>query len=299
MTKQHPVDAALFGPVGAYAATFCEDITKEFYGKQFEFMDPKKFGEIKDLTTLNQIYWKELLFRAYWAAALNIMRHQRWQAACVAAFTPCPNLLSFTAALRGLVEASADAFYSLRPVPVTLAENQDLIEPALQGTLQDVGIIQELEDRLIHFVYGRKLAKTEKATTPNSHVALEPKEYRNAMGLPEMERIGFAQLYDELCGFCHPTGFSLAFLWHQDVRENATTVHITSGRDDERILAFCRKFENTIQLALSLSVTASALCLKMLNRFSLLEVRSATIERWNFDDIPAWRKIEASLPKNA
>jgi hypothetical protein len=183
MKEAHPADTTLFGPEGAFAATLCAEITKEFYGKQFNFMDVNTFDQIKDIKQLNQIYWRELLFRAYWAAALNLMRHQRWQSACVAALTPSANLLSFAASLRGLVEASSDAFYSLRPVPPTLAFNRDIIEPALKGQLNEVSIIQELEDRLIHFVYGRKISKSEKGAAQDSHIALEPKEYRNAIDL--------------------------------------------------------------------------------------------------------------------
>jgi len=64
-------------------------------------------------------------------------------------------------------------------------------------------------------------------------------------------------------------------------------------------VAFCRKFESAIRLALNLSVATSAICLKVLNRFSLPEVKSIAIERWNFDDIPAWQKIAADLPKGS
>jgi hypothetical protein len=46
-----------------------------------------------------------------------------------------------------------------------------------------------------------KISKSEKGAAPDSHIALEPKEYRNATDLPEMERTDLARLYDELCGF--------------------------------------------------------------------------------------------------
>jgi hypothetical protein len=299
MKQAHPVDASLFGTVGAYTAALCMDVTKDFNGKQFEFIDVGKFQQIKDIPKLNQVYWRELLFRVYWAAALNLMRHQRWQAACTTAFSPSPNLLNFAGSLRGLIEASVDAYYSLGPVPATLADNQELIESALQGKQQYVGVVEELEHRLIHFVYGRKINKSDKHATPSSHVALEPREYRNAIGLPEMDRTSFAKLYDELCGYCHPTGFSLAFLWHQKEQNDVTTVRITDSRDYEGIEELCRRFESTIQFALSLSVTTSSLCLKALNRFSLMEVRNSTIERWNFDDIPAWRNIRDKLRRRS
>ena len=153
---------------------------------------------------MGRIYWREMLFRTYWAAALNLMRHQRWQAGCVRAFSPPANLLAFAASLRGLLEASQDAFYSLRQVPHLLADNQQAIEAALKSSGHQFGISKDLEDRLIHFIYGRRVGKGEQDMTPESHIALEPKEYRNAIGLPEDNRENFKELYDYLCGVCHP-----------------------------------------------------------------------------------------------
>jgi len=222
------------------------------------------------------------------------MRHQRWQAGCVRAFTAPANLLAFASSLRGLLEASQDAYYSLSPVPKLLAEHRIGITSALKGEQEQFGIAQELEDRLIHFIYGRKVGKDEREMTPSSHIALDPKEYRNAIGLPDDKREGFRQLYDDLCGISHPTAFSMTFLWEQ---ENGT-IQINSGQDDASIRELCHKCEETISLALSLSVTMSALCLKALNWFSVPEVRTPEIERWDFDDVPAWRKAQAAAWRN-
>ncbi|PYV96740.1 MAG: hypothetical protein DMG89_16500, partial [Acidobacteria bacterium] len=133
------------------------------------------------------------------------------------------------------------------------------------------------------------VGKDEKEMTPNSHVALEPKEYRNALGLPEDKREVFRELYDHLCGICHPTAFSLTFLWERE----GGWIQINKGQDEAFIRALCHKYEEAISLAFSLSVTMSAVCLNALNWFPLPEVRCAEIERWKFDDIPAWRKAQA------
>lgn len=279
-----------------FTAKLYADVSRDFIGKQYEFMGTSKYEGIKNLSEkMNQVYWRETLLRVYWAAALNLMRHQRWQAGCASAFNAPANLLSFAANLRGLVEGALDANYSLAPVPFTLAGNRMMIESALEGRLEELFIAKELEERLIHFVYARKTGKGDGATNPASHTALKPKDYRNAIGLPAEDRVSFSSLYDELCGLCHPTAYSLAFLWDQTTRGDAYTIHITGGEDDARIRALCQKFEKTIELAMSLSVTVSALCLKTLNWFSLPEVRCTSIERWNFDDVPAWKKVRAML----
>lgn len=290
--EKHPLDTELFGTMGAVTAELCADVSKEFIGKQYEFMDPAEFNQIVNASISNRVYWRETLFRVHWAAALSLMRHQRWQMGCIDAFTVPANFLGFAASLRGLVEASLDANYSLRKVPYTLTNNRAMIESALVGKLQQICDCEELEEYLIHFVYGRKVAKAEKATTPASHAALEPKDYRNAIGLPEHERQGFRELYDELSGACHPTAFSLTFLWGQAARGNATVIRITAGEDDARIRNLCQKYKETIEFAMSLGVSMSAFCLKALNWFSLPEVGCPSIERWNFDDVPAWTKMQ-------
>ncbi|MBI4465387.1 MAG: hypothetical protein HY647_11840 [Acidobacteria bacterium] len=295
ITNAHPLDAELFGTMGAVTAELCASVSNDFIGKRYEFLDNREFGEIGNVSVMNQIYWKEMLFRVHWAAALNLMRHQRWQTGCIEAFKSPSNFLSFAASLRGLVEASLDANYSLAWVPSTLARDHMMIRSALEGSLQKHFVCKELEDRLIHFVYGRKVGKNDKVLTPESHLALEPRDYRNAIGLSEGDREGFRELYDELCGACHPTAFSLSFLWGRQPGENADTIHITADEDSARIRSLCQKYACTIQFAMEMSVSVSAICLKVLNWFPLPEVKCSSVERWNFDDVLLWRKVQALL----
>jgi len=289
----HSTDRLLFGPLGAVTAQMCQDLQKGFPGRQFEFMDVSEYQVIAHegrMGTLNQVYWKEILYRVYWAAALNIMRHQRWQAACTCAFAEPANLLAFASNLRGLLEGVQDAWYSLNGIPATLARDRDYIQSALAGRMQDKRFVNGvLEDRLIHFVYGRKLGRSEKEMTPKSHEAKEPKQYRNAIGLPDDEREMWSALYDELCGICHPTAFSLLPFWKGDDRR----VEIIRPDDVCHILAICEQYRKVIDSCLSLSVTQPAMCLKVLNGFKLPEIKCLEIEKWNFEDIPEWKNIQA------
>lgn len=293
--KAHPIDAMLFGSLGAVTAQMCQDLSKGFIGKKFEFMDVGEFQVIAHagrMGAVNHIYWKEMLYRVYWASALNIMRHQRWQTASIRAFAEPANLLAFASSMRGMLEGVQDAWYSLNGVPETFARDRSYIQSALAGTMRDKGFLnKELENRLIHFIYGRKLGKTEKEMMPISHVALEPKDYRNAIGLPDDEREMWRQLYDELCGICHPTAFSLNSFW----QENNGRVEIVRPDDSYHILDLCKKYKDVINSALSLSVTQPAMCFKALNWFSMPEIKCPEIENWNFEDIPAWKKIQTAI----
>lgn len=290
--KAHPVDAMLFGDMGAAAAHLCEDLSNAFIGKQFDFMDIGEFQALKTPAKMNRIYWREILFRVHWAAALNIMRHQRWQAACISAFNAPPNFWAFAASLRGLLEGSQDAWYSLGSVVATLAQERTRLESALTGRLANaIWINPEFEERLIHFVYARRIGKDQQEMTPKAHRAREPKDYRNAIGLPEERRDAFRLLYDHLCGICHPTAFSLA-PFSEQIGDNS--IQIRAAQDSVEIQALCREYEPVVTDCLSLSVTTSVLCLKALNWFPLSEVKCDDVERWNFDDVPAWRKARVA-----
>jgi hypothetical protein len=87
------------------------------------------------------------------------------------------------------------------------------------------------------------------------------------------------QLYDDLCGICHPTAFSLIAGW----KEENGVVEIGQCDDSLQILALCQKYEATISSALSLSVTTSMMNLNALNWFSLPETKSFR-ERWKISD---------------
>jgi hypothetical protein len=71
MIKAHPQDAALFGTMRAISAELCADVSKEFVGKEFECMDLIEFSNITSTSARNRIYWREMLFRVYWAAAVS------------------------------------------------------------------------------------------------------------------------------------------------------------------------------------------------------------------------------------
>ena len=99
--KAHPVDAMLFGDMGAAAAHLCEDLSNAFIGKQFDFMDIGEFQALKTPAQDESDLLEGIYFRVHWAAALNIMRHQRWRASTLSAFDASCKLLGFRRELAG------------------------------------------------------------------------------------------------------------------------------------------------------------------------------------------------------
>ena len=80
--KSHPVDFILFGSMGAVSAHLSEALISGFNGRRFEFMDIGEFQVMAHsgpLSEVNRIYWKEILYRAFWGIS-----HQRHEARKVA-----------------------------------------------------------------------------------------------------------------------------------------------------------------------------------------------------------------------
>lgn len=283
-------DAVLFGPLGAMAAELCTRVCADAEGRQFPFLKKEVFSSL-GLADVARIYWREMLFRVYVGAVAQLARHRRWQAGCVSSFAEPSNLLSFASNLRGLTESALDAWWTFRKVSGSLSRDRALIQAALAGRARQEVVAPELEDCLIHFLYGRKLSRSEGEVQPASHRALEPKDYRDGAGLPPEERDGFRALYDELCGICHPTAFSFT----PTLRFREGGLSVGAAQDGPMILRLCEQYGSPIRTALSFGVTAPAVCLKLLNRFSLNPVASGFLERWCFDDVPLWRKAAAAM----
>jgi hypothetical protein len=289
-------DSELFGSPGVGALKLCADITSTPRLREYHFLQNDLFAKITDPYVMQQVYWREMFQYVHWAATLNLLRHKRWQTGCTDAYKSPGNFFSFSANLRGMLESALDASYSLGRIPMSLAEFHSDLQRVFRGERNETVIIskisKEIEDLLIHFVYAKKLDKQEQRTAPASHRALEPKDYRNAIGLPEQDRSAFQQLYDDLCGYCHPTAKGLELLW---TTLPTGAVEVTDLDDRAAISGFVAKHIDAIQFAINLSVATSALCLRTMNRFDFPDIRCDAVEQWNFDDSCAWQKIERML----
>jgi hypothetical protein len=279
----------LFGPAGVALERIAQGVLADLHGATYRFMDPERFAQLPP-GQMAAVYWTEILFRAHWAASTNLFRHQRWLAACLALCEPNPNYVGFTAALRGLVEAAADAFHSLRAVPLTLAEANGSIRAALVGTSSGMAISEELEDYLVHFQFARKLKKGEAA--PDTHRAESATAYLASADSPDGK---LAALYAELCQVVHPASASLLWTSIQDGEQ----VQISDGRDATRIQELCSRHSEAVQVSLMQSVNASLLILMVLNRFPVEVVHTPAADRWRMDGMPAWAKLEVAWLRGA
>jgi hypothetical protein len=280
---------SLFGQVGIVFQPLIESVASKLPGIKYQFMEPEEFRGIlhSSLQEGNRIYWTEMLYRAHWAASANILRHKRWHAACLSLSAQPANFLGFTAALRGLLEAAADGYFSLGAVPLTLAENHRNIKHALSGEAKDLAISPDLENLLIHFQYGRKIKKDE--TAPDPHKAKSATDYLSAadgVGNKELKT-----LYSELCQLVHPAAHSV--LWFGE--ESAGTITLTNADDKEWILDLCKRHSEAISSLQMLSINPCLLIFKILNMFSVKSLWIDYVNMIDMSKVPSWLKIKKAL----
>lgn len=232
-----------------------------------------------------RIYWAEMLDRAHLAATTSMLRNKRWINGVVFAVEN-DNLLVFASAFRGLIESAADAFDGLRPVPISLSENYDIIKSALEGKLKGAIICcKTLEDSLIHFSHARRLSKGH--TEPEIHRAKTSREY-----LDLLKKIGDGEIlncYSELCEITHPAAASIAFLFDQKPKDE---YQLSLENDAKYIINFCAKYKSIMSEILQLSFNLALLTLRVLNSFPVDKLKTPILNELSFESIRGWQNIK-------
>src|SRR5436190_1678733 len=122
----------VLGPDAASWTPLIDALVPHLKGFEYSFMPDTQYKKLLLANTANamEVYWKELLYRAHFAAATSIVRMHRWLSGMVGA-AKSANLPVFCAAFRGFLEASADSFETLNRIAPTLADGHSLIRKAL------------------------------------------------------------------------------------------------------------------------------------------------------------------------
>lgn len=124
----------VFGEDGASFVPFIYDFASQMRGFRYKFMPISEFQELHDMSRAMEIYWSEILQRAHMAAATSIMRTQRWLEGILWAADQ-PNIFSFAATFRGLIESASDTNDALAQASMSLASYRQIIQTALKREL--------------------------------------------------------------------------------------------------------------------------------------------------------------------
>jgi hypothetical protein len=256
---------------------------------QYSFMPIAEFERLTEVGERMRIYWFEILERAHFGAITALIRLERWLDAMRGA-AESENFLGFASSVRGLVESAADTRYALGDVPRALAATFRYADGAVHGKATAVVLAPDLENDLIHFSHGRKLASGEEA--PESHTARCMKEYLKA--LQGASTGPLHDCYAELCNITHPAAHSVLYLLE---KKASGAISFRSDADDVAIRDLCARSRSVIAYAVSEAVTYPLVILRILNRFALPELRMVEAEEISLEHVRVWNEAEALLTK--
>jgi hypothetical protein len=237
---------------------------------------------IDDPAQGQHIYWYELVGRAHFAAVSSILRSAQWVKGVQISHNE--NLyLPFCANLRSLIESASDSLAGVAGAAQTLAENSSSVNDSLRFKSNINVINRALEDQLIHFSHGRKVAKGDDA--PQSHSARSARSY-----IDQVESLGLAQahtLYGLLCQVTHPASDSVSHFLSVKGDEEFT---LFPHNDRAAISSLIQRHEALLHALLRYAFNQPIILLRVLLHLDLPEYHSDEISRLDLSGMPGWQK---------
>lgn len=264
-----------------------EALCRRIAGTSYEFVPESSLGAIVEPRVLVRNYTLEILSRTHAVAFVSMARSLRWADATTNAVNS-ENFFAFCACFRGLIESAADTYDCLTVVPMLLASNMRSLREAVKGSATAGLDAGELEDRLIHFLFARKLGKTELA--PNSHRRKEVWQYLKL--LKEHGGSLVEECYRELCEVTHAAHASVSpFFMHVD----RSLYKVAMANDGEWLASFNERFGDIFDPLVQRALTPSVLTLKVLNVVLVPHLQTPSVEKYSLDGVAAWPAIAAEL----
>jgi len=169
-------------------------------------------------------------------------------------------LLAFAATLRGLLEACADSHDILKFLPMALLDGREHLYRSLHSpeSTKEILLMEDLEERLIHFGFARKQKKG--STAPKEHNAKANADY-----IREIEKFGVPNainLYAELCELTHPASPSVDCFTEQS--DQSYTLDFF--RDSAEIESIIERYRGTILNLVMYTLNPALICLHFISR---------------------------------
>jgi hypothetical protein len=288
MKGQYPIHtiSPVLGKEAGIFAFHLDHLLPELDGTEYEFEHSEVF-QARPFHEMNRVYWTEILYRSHWAAASAMVRLHRWLSGFNSAHGQT-NILAAAACARGMIEAAADAEYTLQMVPLTLDHVN--LKAALEGNLLPGWVNEELEERLIHFVYARKPQRGEKL--PSSHIARHAAQYRERLDGVQPK---VSECYGVLCDLTHPGASSVLSFTEESMTPDATTVRFSPDAEVTGLGQLTSMIRAVVVDVLMLGLNPALVTLEVLNAFPVKRLHTTAMNEIDLTDIPLWTKARALL----
>lgn len=135
---------ALFGSGTTFLTSLLDSFERAAEARAYRIMPMAEFASHTAMAERNQIYWREILFRAHFGASTGMLRLNEWLHGSERALID-GNVLMLAAGIRGLLEACADTWQGFSDVAPTLADSHTIVRRAINGELSEqIALAQEL-----------------------------------------------------------------------------------------------------------------------------------------------------------
>ena len=277
----------IFGNKFNYYVTYSEKLVSEINSKEqtFGYLSNEVFHEIlhsKKFSDANEILCRETLQRLYIACITAHFRQHSWVCGIVDSYKS-QNYILLASAIRGFLESSCDFYYSLCPLPLTIAENYMEIDIAVKGKMHNSLIgLEQLEKPLLHF---------QEAQRQGVHNSVEPylkaETAKKYMEHEHFNELNLYKMYGDLCQITHPAKQSLSVYLQEHEYLLKFRIHL-----ENEINALVEKCFPNMERLLEITSNLIIVSLKTLNLFSDNHgLFTKTVEEYNMNDIPLWKKI--------
>ncbi|MEN5274473.1 hypothetical protein [Stenotrophomonas lactitubi] len=222
--------------------------------------DPDALKERPELFPIARAaYTLSIVERSHFAAIATLARTHRWLTGAIDQ-RENGNLLAFSAALRGLLEACADSYDALKFLPKALLDGRERLYRTLHSpeSTKEILLMKDLEERLIHFGFARKQKKGSSA--PKEHNAKPNTTY-----IREIEAFGVPKaidLYAELCELTHPASPSVDCF----VDQSPHSYTLNFVRDTAEIESIISRYSGTILNLAMFTLNPALICLHFISR---------------------------------
>ncbi len=286
---------AVFGEAGEMYLPVVFDFEKQLPEIQYEPATQTEidgvdyaFGSPQSRIDANQMVWRDQMAKAHIAATATILRNARWIRGMMSSYTNS-NLMAFGASFRGLIEAAADSFESLRDVPLNLASNFATIRACLAGEAEDkVHVSPELEKLLEHFIYAQKQPKSFRG--PSHMKAKHARDYIN--GLQEADQGKIVDAYADLCEVTHPASLTVTVF----LRGNDNGKLALDSCPDERYIKFLiDEYGEIMPRVLRWSLNSAFMTLRVINQLPVPDLHVPLVDSLDFDQSADWLKAKSAM----
>ncbi len=206
-----------------------------------------------------KVYLIGILERCHLASITSLARTNSWLKSSLSQLEN-NNLLGFSASLRGLLEATADAH------DATLITTKYLyncfpfiyLRTAKSNTSAKPIVLEELEDRLIHYTYARKHPK---GSTPLPHHTNKSNtDYIRA--IEQHGATGAMRLYSRLCELTHPASPSISCFLQQSDKH----ISLDFSQEKQIIHEILTEYKITIEHIATLTINSALTSLIILKK---------------------------------